>query len=67
MDAKWHVAFCNVTFTDYAGMTYRDYYASPANMLEAQLTAKAVAEERFGVGCFITPSSTTIILPLDDN
>ncbi len=55
MDVKWHVAFCNVTITEYAGMTYRDYYASPANMLEAQLTAQAVAEEKFGLGRFIEP------------
>ena len=59
MDVKWHIAFCNVTFTEYAGMTYRDYYASPANMLEAQLTAQAVAEEKFGVGCFIKPQIDT--------
>ena len=55
MDVKWHIAFCNVTFTEYAGMTYRDYYASPANMLEGQLAAQAVAEEKFGVGSFIRP------------
>jgi hypothetical protein len=55
MDVKWHAAFCNVTFTEYAGMTYRDYYDSPTNMLEAQLTAQAVVEEKFGVGCFIKP------------
>lgn len=36
-------------------MTYREYYASPVNLLEAQLTAKAVAEKKFGVGGFITP------------
>jgi len=59
MHVKWHIAFCNVTFTEYAGMTYRDYYASPANMLEAQLTAQAVAEKKFGVGCFITPRVDT--------
>ena len=55
MDVKWHIAFCNVTFTEYAGMTYRDYYGSPSNMLEAQLTAQAVAQEKFGVGCFVKP------------
>ena len=55
MKVKWHIAFCNVTFSKYAGMTYRQYYASPSNMLEAQLTARAVAEEKFGVGCFIKP------------
>ncbi len=59
MDAKWHIAFCNVTFTEYAEMSYRDYYASAANMLEAQLTAKAVAEKKFGVGCFIKPHIDT--------
>ncbi len=59
MDVKWHIAFCNVTFTEYAGMTYRDYYASPTNMLEAQLTAKTVAEKKFGAGTFITPCIDT--------
>ena len=64
MDVKWHVAFCNVTFTDYAAMTYRDYYASPANMLEAQLTARAVAEAKFGLGCFINPCIDTPAISL---
>ncbi len=59
MDVKWHIAFCNVTYTEYAGMTYRDYYASPANMLEAQLAARAAAQEKFGVGCFIDPHIDT--------
>jgi hypothetical protein len=55
MQPKWHIAFCNVTFTEYAGVSYRDYYGSPAVMLEAQLAAQAVAEERWGVGRFIRP------------
>ncbi|MAE62787.1 MAG: hypothetical protein CMJ18_00825 [Phycisphaeraceae bacterium] len=55
MDVQWHIAFCNVTYTEYARTTYRDYYASPAHMLEVQLAAKAIAEARFGVGCFISP------------
>ncbi len=55
MDVQWHIAFCNVTFTEYAGMTYRDYYGSPARMLEAQLTAQAKVEEKFGAGCFVKP------------
>jgi hypothetical protein len=55
MEPKWHVAFCNVTYTEYAGVTYRDYYGSPAVMLEAQLAAKEFAERRFGVGRFIHP------------
>ncbi|NCP30137.1 MAG: hypothetical protein COY42_23880 [Armatimonadetes bacterium CG_4_10_14_0_8_um_filter_66_14] len=55
MAPQWHIAFCNVTFTEYAGVTYRDYYGSPAVMLEAQLAAKAFAEQRFGVGRFIHP------------
>jgi uroporphyrinogen decarboxylase-like protein len=55
MDVKWNIAFCNVTYTEYAGMTYRDYYASPAQTLEAQLAAKGVAQEKFGVGRFINP------------
>lgn len=59
MDVQWHIAFCNVTYTEYAGMTYREYHGSPANMLEAQLRARAVAEERFGVGCFIAPHVDT--------
>ncbi|MEW6359607.1 MAG: uroporphyrinogen decarboxylase family protein [Planctomycetota bacterium] len=59
MEPKWHIAFCNVTFTKYAGMTYRDYYASPANALEAQLKAKDVAETKFGVGRFIHPHVDT--------
>lgn len=60
MQVKWHVAFCNVTITEYAGMTYRDYYASPANMLEAQWAAQAVAEKKFGVGGFIRPYVDTL-------
>lgn len=55
MEPKWHIAFCNVTYTEYAGVTYRDYYRSPAIMLEAQLAAKDYAERRFGVGRFIHP------------
>ncbi len=55
MQPKWHIAFCNVTFTNYAGVSYRDYYGSPAIMLETQLAAKDHAEERFGVGRFINP------------
>jgi len=55
VDVKWHIAFCNMTYSEYAGLTYRDYYASPAQTLEAQLTAKDVAEEKFGVGSFISP------------
>lgn len=55
MDAKWHIAFCNVTYVEYAGLTYRDYYGSPAVMLEAQLAARDYAERRFGVGRFISP------------
>lgn len=55
MDPQWNIAFCNVTFTEYAGMTYREYYASPANTLEAQLRSKFVAEEKFGAGCFVQP------------
>lgn len=55
MQPKWHIAFCNVTFTEYAGVSYRDYYGSPAVMLEAQLAAQSVAERRWGVGRFIRP------------
>jgi len=55
MDPKWHFAFCNVTYTEYAGVRYRDYYGSPAVMLETQLAAKEFAEQRFGVGRFIHP------------
>jgi uroporphyrinogen-III decarboxylase len=55
MQPKWHVAFCNVTYTDYAGVSYADYYGSPATMLETQLAAKDFAERRFGVGRFISP------------
>lgn len=55
MQPKWHIAFCNVTYTEYADVTYRDYYGSPAVMLEAQLAAKEFAEWRFGVGRFINP------------
>jgi hypothetical protein len=56
LDVQWHIAFCNVTYTEYAGVTYRDYYGSPAAMLEAQLTAKEHAERRWGAGQFITPN-----------
>ncbi|MCM8820975.1 MAG: hypothetical protein NC932_03390 [Candidatus Omnitrophica bacterium] len=55
MTPKWHIAFCNVTITKYAGMSYADYYGSPVNMLEAQLKASEYAEKRFGVGKFINP------------
>ncbi|MBM4082078.1 MAG: hypothetical protein FJ278_20395 [Planctomycetes bacterium] len=55
MDPKWHIAFCNVTYTEYAGVTYKDYYGSPSVMLESQLKAKEFAERRFGVGRFISP------------
>ncbi len=55
MDPKWHIAFCNVTYTEYAGVTYHEYYGSPSVMLEAQLAAKEYAEQRFGVGRFMHP------------
>jgi hypothetical protein len=55
MNPQYHIAFCNVTFTEYAGVSYRDYYGSPAVMLETQLAAKDYAERRWGVGGFITP------------
>ncbi len=55
MEPRWHIAFCNVTITKYTGMTYADYYGSPANMLEAQLKASEIVEKRFGVGQFIRP------------
>ena len=55
MQPKWHIAFCNVTYTEYAGVSYADYYASPAVMLEAQLAARDFAEKRFGVGRFMQP------------
>ena len=55
MNPQYHLAFCNVTFTEYAGVTYRDYYGSPAVMLETQLAAQDYAERRWGVGRFITP------------
>ncbi|MFW5867234.1 MAG: uroporphyrinogen decarboxylase family protein, partial [Armatimonadota bacterium] len=55
IEQKWSIAFCNVTYTEYAGVTYADYYGSPAVMLEAQLAAKDYAEQRWGVGRFIRP------------
>ena len=55
MDPQWHVAFLNISITQYAGMTYRDYYSDAANTLDAQLKAADVVERRFGVGRFITP------------
>ena len=55
MDPKWHIAFCNVTFTGYAGVSYADYYGSPAVMLETQLAAAEYAESHWGVGHLITP------------
>lgn len=59
MDSKWDIAFSNMTITEYADMTYKEYYASPANTLEAQLKAAETAERRFGVGRFITPHIDT--------
>ncbi len=55
MEPKWHIAFCNVTYTEYAGVTYKEYYGSPSVMLEAQLKAREFAEGRFGAGRFIIP------------
>ncbi len=55
MNPQYHIAFCNVTFTEYAGVTYRDYYGSPAVMLETQLAARDYAERHWGAGGFITP------------
>jgi len=55
MDLKWHIAFCNVTYTEYAKVSYADYYGSPAVMLETQLAAREYAEQRFGVGRFMHP------------
>ncbi|MBI2299188.1 MAG: hypothetical protein HYU66_09655 [Armatimonadetes bacterium] len=59
MQPKWHIAFCNVTYTEYAGVTYRDYYGSPATMLEAQLAARDYAERTWGVGRFMAPHVDT--------
>jgi len=59
MDPKWNIAYCNITITEYAGITYRDYYGSPAVALEAQLKAADLAEQRFGVGRFIGPRIDT--------
>lgn len=56
MQPKWHIAFCNVTYTGYAGVSYADYYGSPAVMLETQLAAQDYVEQRFGVGRFIRPA-----------
>ena len=55
MTPSYHIAFCNVTYTEYAGVTYRDYYGSPAVMLETQLAAKDYVERRWGAGGFISP------------
>lgn len=55
VEQKWTIAFCNVTYTEYAGVSYAEYYASPEVMLEAQLAARDRAEQRWGVGRFITP------------
>jgi hypothetical protein len=55
MDPRWHIAFCNVTITEYAGVPYRDYYSSPPLMLEAQLKAIDVAEREWGAGRFMRP------------
>ncbi|MCM8769693.1 MAG: hypothetical protein NC911_08530 [Candidatus Omnitrophica bacterium] len=65
MEPKWHIAFCNVTITKYAGMRYFDYYRSPENMLQAQLQASRYVEKKFGVGKFITPyiDSPSVIIP----
>ena len=52
---KWTIAFCNVTYTEYAGVGYADYYSSPEVMLDAQLAAREYAEQRWGVGQFISP------------
>lgn len=59
MDVQWHIAFCNVTFTEYVGITYRDYYARPQNTLETQLAAKEIVERKWGVGQFVTPAVDT--------
>ena len=53
MQPSWHIAFCNVTYTGYAGVSYADYYGSSAVMLEAQLAAKDYAERQWGVGGFM--------------
>jgi len=53
MAVNWHLAFSNVTTTEYAGVSYQDYYASPAAMLQAQVAAKEYLEQRWGVGRFM--------------
>ncbi|MBU0714028.1 MAG: hypothetical protein KJ964_01560, partial [Verrucomicrobia bacterium] len=57
MKPKWHIAFCNVTYTEYGGVTYREYYSSPELMLKTQLAAKEYVEKRWGVGNFIQPGA----------
>jgi hypothetical protein len=55
MDPKWHIAFCNITVTKYAEVSFRDYYSDPEIMLDAQVRAIDVIERRFGVGGFLRP------------
>jgi hypothetical protein len=55
MDPKWHIAFLNISITQYAGVTFKEYYSSPARTLEAQIKASETVENRFGVGRFIKP------------
>jgi len=55
MNVRWHIAFCNVTYTEYAGINYYQYYLTPANMLAAQLAAKNYIEKKYGIGEFIAP------------
>ncbi|MCC7492686.1 MAG: hypothetical protein IT204_10080 [Fimbriimonadaceae bacterium] len=55
MQVRWHIAFCNVTYAAYTGVSYREYYGDPAMMLQTQLAAQQFAEQRWGVGRFIRP------------
>lgn len=60
MDPKWHIAFMNISITQYAGVTFREYYSTPDRTLEAQLKASETVEKRFGVGRFIKPFLDTL-------
>lgn len=53
MDPKWHIAFLNISTTDLAGVTFRQYYSCPEAMLTTQLKAREEAERRWGVGRFV--------------
>jgi len=55
LNPKWHVAVANISICRYAGISFRQYYSSPEEMLAAQLKAADELEKKFGLKNCLPP------------